>query len=217
MGTLNLEYIVSGVVVIILSNIIVNLIFFHMQKRSVFNTEWRDKLDAVIKDVNDIKLFLSLRFPEAAFLQKQSPAALTESGKQLTDTVGADAIADKYADQAAVPENPNACQMQRACFAFAEQDLLGKLDTETKDKIETEAYEQGIEVDSILRLIGVVLRDRLLSEYGMNPKQADERDARPANTGRSSVTASLCYGQTGNKPATKSRGEIADRLAKPNR
>ncbi|MEG9861724.1 MAG: hypothetical protein V6Z81_04380 [Parvularculales bacterium] len=134
--------------------------------------EW----DQVSKDVHTIKVFLQTKYPEVALFQSKSPLALTESGQNIASTIGADTIADAYMEQVAISREMNPYEIQVTCFDFAEKSLISKLDAKTKTKIETEAFERGLEVENILKIIAIVIRDKFLSQRGYVPTQIDEHD-----------------------------------------
>ncbi len=110
--------------------------------------------------------------------QAGSPVTLTQYGKDLFSQIDAEKIVNKYADKLLEEtESMNAYQIQEYCFDFSRKDLLNDLeqhDKESFNKISTVASEEGIDLEKLTRVIGISLRDRVLSTQGKSPMEVDD-------------------------------------------
>lgn len=99
--------------------------------------------------------------------QARSPITLTDYGKDISKSVDATKIANEYTDRLRSEiEGLNPYQVQEYCFEFCKNKLLDYLKDTNNDqyeKIHAFAYKQGIEVEKILRVIGIELRDCIFS------------------------------------------------------
>ena len=102
--------------------------------------------------------------------QASGPVSLSDYGQKLSERIAAGRIVDEYAEELNErTKGTNAYQMQEQCFLFCEEDLLAKLQETDKqyfDEISNVAFEDGIEMEKITRVLGIELRDRVLSMRG---------------------------------------------------
>ena len=112
------------------------------------------------------------------FLKQSSPVSLTEKGLEIANKINSEQLATKYVTRIRDEiQDMNAYQIQEHCFRFARNDLLDILEQEDKgsfDKISDLASEQGIQIDNILSVIGVNLRDETLKLVGKLHEEVDE-------------------------------------------
>ena len=102
----------------------------------------------------------------AATLENKSPLQLNQLGQDIAKTLDLDALADAHTllikDQA---EALGPYEIQQLCFRYAQEDLLNELRETSPDQYEAisrTAYQHGISREDILKIVGVLLRDKVL-------------------------------------------------------
>ena len=105
-------------------------------------------------------------------VKRSSPLTLTDYGIAIAEKVDANSIANEYAEKLySEIETLNAYQIQTFCFDYCRNKLLGDLKENRLnqyEKIHSVAFEDGIEIESITRAIGIKLRDLLLVKKGIS-------------------------------------------------
>ena len=157
---------------------------FLLWKVPVWKTSIEHRLTAVEKAVEDFSG--KMNEVHSAIINKYgravdqvgSPVVLTEYGKDLYQKIDAEKIVNKYADRLLQEtKNMNAYEVQEHCFGFCKEKLLGELkhqDEVSFEKISAVAYEEGIELEKITRVIGISLRDQVLSMQGKSHAEVDD-------------------------------------------
>ncbi|MBL6761392.1 MAG: hypothetical protein ISQ19_01705 [PS1 clade bacterium] len=97
-------------------------------------------------------------------VEDHSPRALTEKGRILSKAVNAKDLATKYRSHLGSVNTKQAYDIQEACLAFAELDMLEALDDEDSRAVKKYAYENGKSVERVLRVIGIEMRDMILAQ-----------------------------------------------------
>lgn len=72
-------------------------------------------------------------------------------------------------------DRPSAYEIQTESTDFAINRLINLLSKEEKNLLENEAFEQGLDIISILQIIGVELRNIWLKDVGMDISQVDDK------------------------------------------
>ena len=131
-----------------------------------------DKLDAIkgeiTRRIDDLIELFNARFPPLPYGTK-SPIGLTDFGKEISGDVGASAIVDKLFDAMIdLTKAQTPYQIQETCFEFVKKKLLEEK-PELKEVIESCSFNRGLEVHKVLRVIGIVLRDRILKHRNLSP------------------------------------------------
>ena len=126
---------------------------------------------------NDIKDIFK-RLPAEPLEKTSSPIALTDYGKRISESIDASEIADmQVTEVSGVVKDYNAYQIQEYCFSFCKDDLLNKLKEshiDLYDKIHKVAFEEGIDVEKITRVIALELRNKILSTLNKNHAEIDQ-------------------------------------------
>lgn len=138
-----------------------------------FDDHFLEKLAAKVVNILNTKYSL--------VTQNESPVSLTKLGKEIGDNVDAEGIASNYIERykAEHPgwKNMNAYRIQQTCFEFCVEDKLGSLLSEQEQKtLEDDAYQRGIELSNTFRVIGIVMRDKVLKEMGIDVNEVDKHD-----------------------------------------
>ena len=132
------------------------------------------KLQEKIDDL--YKLLLGAIGPQ--FLKSGSPLRLTDHGNKISERIAAARIANncavKIIDKTV---NLNAYEIQEFCFEFCKGKLLEELEKDNFEQyeiIQTVAFEEGVEIEKITRVIAIELRDKILSMKGTAHSEIDE-------------------------------------------
>ena len=148
---------------------------------------WGKNLKNVKKDIKIIKNdILSLK-KDVLFLKNPnptgagSPIQLTSIGEEIAEKLDLESLAKKYFEKLPIIyENANAYEIQTKCFSFAEgtgdKDLFSLLTNDEKNKIEQEAFNRGFDKKAILRILGVLFRNKILSDRNYSLPQIDADD-----------------------------------------
>ena len=101
-----------------------------------------------------------------------SPISLTETGMNIARRIDASKILDLYFEdldslvQAQQPKT--AYDIQVATFRIVKERLLPLVDTTTFTALKNEAYSNGILLEDILMIFGVLLRNKILLRSGIS-------------------------------------------------
>lgn len=101
-------------------------------------------------------------------VEGHSPLALTEKGRILSKAVNAKDLATKYRSHLGSVNTKQAYDIQEACLTFAAFDMLEALDDEDSRAVKKYAYDKGISVERVLRVIGIEMRDMILAQRENN-------------------------------------------------
>ena len=106
----------------------------------------------------------------------QSPLGLNDYGKGLVGKMEAHTIAKKYRERLTVrvkAQDLNAYKIQKLCFDFADNEIpkdLEENDKELYEKLAALAFQEGKDIEEIIRVVGVLLRDYVLQDVGLYDK-----------------------------------------------
>jgi len=137
----------------------------------------RSTLVSFIEEIRgDIKEIFR-RLPAETALSS-SPITLTELGQQVAEEIKVDSWLNKYVGnvQKQISPDTNPYEIQDVCFRYADEQLMEELTrvAETnksasfiKADIELSAYNHGLTLDKVTRVVGVKLRDQILRNFNM--------------------------------------------------
>ncbi len=142
---------------------------------------WRGKVDSdrtnfqqFMQEVRaDIKQILG-RLPPPPPVSASSPLRLTDLGRQISQDTGAEKWAESaFAELLEEIEGKDPFGIQTIAFDYANQfapsdGLLAKM--------RNSAFDNGLDLEGVRRVLGVVLRDLLLRERGLLPSPRDGQD-----------------------------------------
>jgi hypothetical protein len=163
----------SGIVSAIVSLLSVVFTTGKYKQKVETNEKELDKHDIKISEISDRISRLEGgidrdRIYQNSYIQRKSPLSLTEKGKAvLLDSKGKDFI-DKNKDN--LLENLKNLNPKTS---YDVQELSRKiLDEETKkedfNKIKEYAFKNGLQLDLIMDIMGIYLRDEVLSDFNFN-------------------------------------------------
>ena len=141
-------------------------------KASAYCTNVDNKLQQLRAAV--IKLEKAL-FKES-FTETLSPIALTDTGRQISEEINAKSIVARLAEKVEVGPDPDAYQIQTACFRYAEGALFKELNDAELRLLRKVAFDRGHNIESYETIFGILLRDHWLSELGKEPSEVDVHD-----------------------------------------
>lgn len=107
-----------------------------------------------------------------------SPIKLTEFGAELATKIDADEIVNKYADSMQSKTNgQNAYQIQEECFEYCREELVDDLKKKFPDhfeKMSKVAFQDGLEMESLTKVVGIKLRDEVLFRADKTHAEVDK-------------------------------------------
>ena len=102
-----------------------------------------------------------------------SPLNLNDYGESIANEIDAKKIAQLFCNKINInAEKMNAYEIQQSCFDYAENKIVGMLKEEHPQYYEnvTEyAYKNGVKIDKVMRVVGIILRDMVLTQSGKAP------------------------------------------------
>lgn len=132
-----------------------------------------DRIDTSVEKINDsigsIKVNVAVLASGKSVDTTASPLRLTEFGKSIYDAVGgknwARAEANLYTDQFG---GKQPYDVQKFAFGHVYEFQPSE---EMSAKMKDYAYENGIAIDLVLRVLAIDLRDAMLDNLGMDPPE----------------------------------------------
>lgn len=138
----------------------------------------RDQFRDFMKEIRDDIKEIFKRLPGEPLEKVTSPISLTDYGKRLSQSINALEITDLLITRVTkAVEGFNAYQIQEYCFSFSKDELLIELKenhADLFDKIHEVAFEEGIEVEKLTRVIALELRDKILSSLNKLHAEIDQ-------------------------------------------
>ena len=122
----------------------------------------------------------------ASRYQSDSPVSLSEYGKSLSKKIDAKSITDKYKERLtkkAKKQEMNACQIQQSCFYFAQNKIPKDLEENSKeqyDQLANIAFNEGIQIRDLMRVLGLILKDQTLKACDISVSDIASKTCEPA-------------------------------------
>ena len=110
------------------------------------------------------------------YTEASSPMSLNNRGKELSKEMDAAKIASRYRTKLvdkAKDENGGPYQIQENCFDCAADEILKDLkekDKKTYRHLTDIAYNEGVQIEVLMRIVGLVLRDQVLQAIDQSAK-----------------------------------------------
>lgn len=165
--------------------IVVGGFFVYIAKAIWRVSAWKSHVDTTLSDLTkkmDTVYGLVLKHFGHPVEQPGSPLNLNDYGKNLFMKTDAGKIVERYADEMyGETEFMNAYQIQEHCFDFSDKRLVQRLekdDKESFEKISFVAFDAGINMSEITRVIGFGLRNEVFARRGI--AHTREKEASPA-------------------------------------
>ena len=148
-----------------------------------------DKVESKIESVNDAVIELKTKVqliydntnPRRTYAPG-SPIGLTDFGKQIAEKIKAEEMFKCYSAllvdkvNAACPQKTNAYDIQVESMNIAKKDLLNMVTTDEINLIKQTAFDASILVEDVMGILGVYLRDHILSLRGIPVLDVDKHD-----------------------------------------
>lgn len=138
--------------------------------------EMRSDWKGFVKEIReDIKKILLRMGPEPA-TSPGSPIELTKLGNEIAEEIKAVEIVDAILEKSTLfrVTGDNAFDIQTYCFNYAADSLLQDnnfteaIREKWENMIKESAFRHGLNTDQITKVIGVMLRDRVLRKKGID-------------------------------------------------
>lgn len=112
-----------------------------------------------------------------SMVRAHSPLSLTPMGEQTASELNATHLLDKYYPRLKrlieEESHENAYDIQCWAMQATKEHLIKLMDANEINAIKNKAYNKGVLVEDILAIFGVLLRDRLLNEFGFSVSDVD--------------------------------------------
>lgn len=134
-----------------------------------FKKEVKEDIRELRKTIQDLNNNLMTYVGKSRLVESKSPFTLTALGQDVAKYINADNIVRKYGSRVEIGENATPYEIQNSSFQFAEKELPNLLDTVDKRIVQKIAYEKGISLEEIMKVVGIKLRDKILLERDLRP------------------------------------------------
>ena len=109
-----------------------------------------------------------------SLIESDSPLQLTELGQKISEEVGAEQWAEnEFPALLEKAEGKDPFEIQTMSFNHVGNSDLSE---EMLSKMRSSAFENGLELGGIRRVLGIVLRDYILKERGLLPSSLDRQN-----------------------------------------
>ena len=144
-----------------------------------------EKIDILPELKGKIELIYNSTLPaNKRMTESHSPIALTKIGKEVAQKIKAEDIIDKtYINIKDTIEahhtdifNQNAYDIQEIIFTYFSDRIETHLKADKLNSIKTEAYNRGVIVEDLYKILAVIFRDKLLRELKKPVSDIDKHD-----------------------------------------
>ena len=150
---------------------------FSSQDKKIDRLE--SKQDNFVELKTKIDLIYQYTNPNA-IAKQQSPIALTEKGRAISQKIHADVIFsrifDKLNERFQKNKPKNAYDIQASAINVAKSHTLELLNEQELLLIKKIAFEEGIPLDDMWLIFGIMLRNKILTEEGISISEVDKHD-----------------------------------------
>lgn len=108
--------------------------------------------------------------------ETNSPVRLNDYGRELSEKLNISEFIQVDLKNLKINKTMNPYQIQEACFDYAQAKLINDISPDAREKLEQLAYDEGVEIQKVLRVLGIELRDAKLKELGVNTSNIDQHD-----------------------------------------
>ncbi len=172
----------SIAVAIVTAIIFFSAFYFTTQAKLKAHDKRFDDVNERFRDITSTLQALTSAVLSSKGLEKQisdthSPIALTKYGKEISESIDAEALAVRYLNEIEITDSMNEYQIQEACFSYAQFELLKILPKKERDIIERKAFSEGIPAVAIMHAVGIKLRDLKFAALNIDIQAIDyEKD-----------------------------------------
>ncbi len=142
-------------------------------------SEVRTISDKVIRLETKVDLIYQNTNPKS-LTANQSPIALTEKGREISNEINAEKIFEKHLPKlkAFVKDKKpkNAYDIQRISMEIATSKMADLLSQDELVSMKDHAFKQGLLIEDIMRIFGLLLRDVMLVDENIPIHEVDAHD-----------------------------------------
>ncbi len=142
--------------------------------------EIREKISGLIGRVDTLSDQVAASRGKEIYKNK-SPVSLSEYGESLSKKIDVKSVTDRYREQLtkrAKKRKMNAYQIQQSCFDFAQNQIAKDLEENSKeqyDQLASVAFNEGIQIGDLMRVLGLILRDQVLKACDISVSDIDSK------------------------------------------
>ena len=140
-------------------------IFEKIEKKLEILPVLKDRVDVIYRNTPN------------AILRSESPLNLTGKGKEISDEIQAPKIFNKYLEELTSKfdeNNLNAYDIQARSFKIINQYFKEIILEDELEILKNKAYNEGILLDDILSIFGILLRDKILKDKNIPVEDIDK-------------------------------------------
>lgn len=157
----------------------IDIRFDHIDKRI---SKIEGDVDEIRRDMAYLKGSLDIfKNKQNTLMRSHSPISLTEEGEKVAQEMKANEAIDrnwsKISKNLEKLSGANAYDIQTYCIETASVEPELFFDDLTIDRVKTFAFKKGMPLQLLLRLLGLLIRDRYFSENGMPLSAIDNADS----------------------------------------
>ena len=142
-----------------------------------------DKLESVSDKVIELKTKIDLIYQNTnprKLTQAYSPVSLTDLGIEIAAKINADKIFKKYSEELLkdtdIPNLKNAYDIQQSSMKIAKEKILSLLNEEELIIIKKEAFNNGLIVEDLTSIFGILLRNKILKDKKIPLAEIDNNE-----------------------------------------
>jgi hypothetical protein len=141
------------------------------------------------RDINNLRKDIDKRLDEIVAIisggksveQTTSPIQLTDYGTEISKQLGFQDVINEVLHDVEIEQGMNEYQIQQLCFDYAQSEFMERISPDNREKIEKVAFEEGMPIQTVLRVVGIELRNAKFNQLGIN-RDAIDHHASDKNT-----------------------------------
>lgn len=142
-----------------------------------FEKKTEDSMNTLVELKTKVNLIYQIVNPNIP-IKATSPLSLTTVGEKMKEQMNADIIFNRIvgSEKANIlksHQEKNAYDIQMACIEWAKHNVPSLLTTEELSSIKKIAFDNGILLEDVLEILGMMMRDNILQELSMSIVDVD--------------------------------------------
>lgn len=110
------------------------------------------------------------------YVKRKSPLSLTDRGKAMLLDSGGDKYIETHQDELVKKLRDQKPKSAYDVQEFSQQAIRDRIDNDDFIPLKNFVYKEGLELDNLLQVMGIALRDMALPLLGFTEAQIDESD-----------------------------------------
>ncbi|MDD3066903.1 MAG: hypothetical protein PHO48_03685 [Candidatus Gracilibacteria bacterium] len=140
-----------------------------------------DCLDNIKDSLSELKAKINILYEKNSLtVESHSPISLSKLGGEIAEELNIQEIVDSHwreiKNMIAGQSPVNPYDIQVAASAIAQKCFIDCFSDEERDKMKTYAYRKGLNLFELYPIIGVLARDKYLSDLGYSVEEIDKHD-----------------------------------------